>query len=814
MRSLPLRFAALLALAAASPAHADNVWCVNNTTSFQQALESARDDDTTIKLVRGHYRTFGIAGGTPGDGLDHDLTILGGYADGSCAEAGRSLDPALTVFEPFTPGGAYGFDLALEGDLLLKSITLRGYGYGVDLENTTGVFSADDTWTLDRVRIEASGGLTRPGLQRPSSPLYVFASHDADVNLRQVVVVDNPTTECALVARIEDQALAVVQSTFARNGGTGLCVHGAAGQSDPVDIDNNIFWGSACGLKVFGVPGSALHLRHNTIDCNSFDNLPSVNIGNDSNNPQFLDPANGDYRLALTSPAVDAGVNPPTGGQSATDITGGPRVIGNGVDRGPWETNQSSASVLIVGNTNNDGPGSLFDAIDKSNTLPGAQVIRFDIPGACPRIITLTTNLPDISDSVRIEGYSQPGSAPGVNGPPTICVGLWGNQTLDVLLSVLLNGDVSLDVSGLGFGGTSFNAGAAAIRLANGHGHQIAGNQFGGSIGPAGNPVALNALQHGVAVTLWAREVYIGGDDPAQRNYFNSANSNAINISSTATHPAGVRVFNNFIGPKPNGIVRDANAIGIGLNQTDGNFVVNNWISGNTQDGVVVFGANARDNLVVNNDIGRCPGCLTPPGGSEILMGNGSHGVRIQGGAHDNTIALNRIAGNGGAGIVETDDGRNNRFVSNGIYRNAALGIDVNGDGVTPNNHSITDGDGVQNFPLPGVAGGGFYAGSVTGSLNAPPNRDYTIQLFQSNDCDASGYGEGQRLVGAAAVTTPASPIPGLYSTVPFTIPVRSTGLDGKAITAIAIDADGNTSEFSPCVTYVYSDIIFQNGFD
>lgn len=808
MRSPLPRFAALLALAAAPSAHADNIWCVNNTASFIQALESAKDDDTTIKLVRGEYLTTTVQV----VGIDNDLTILGGYADGSCSEATRSLDPALTVFHPLAGGGAHRFQLALfHGNLLLKSVTLRGYGQGVMIAGRTGTFLADKQWTLDRVRIEDSGGANVAG--SPAEALEMDTSNNGDLTLRQVVVANNAKGEdCSAFVTAGNDDLVVQQSTFANNAGTGLCAFSLDGGR--IDIDNNIFWGNACGLRVNQTESADFGMRHNTIDCNVFDHGPSVNVGNDANNPQFLDPANRDYRLALTSPAVDAGINPPTGGQSATDIAGGPRVIGNGVDRGPWETNQSSATVLVVSNTNGAGPGSLSDAIDKSNNLPGTQVVRFNIPGACPRIITQTTNLPDITDSVRIEGYSQPGSAPGVNGPPTICVGLWGNQTLDFLLRVLLNGDASLDVSGLGFGGTTFNAGAAAIQLANGHGHQIAGNQFGGSIGPAGNPVALNVLQHGVAVTLWAHDVYIGGDDPAQRNYFNSTHSNAINVSSTATHPANVRVVNNFIGPKPNGLVRDANAIGIGLNQTDGNFVFNNWISGNTQDGVVIFGANASGNLVVNNDIGRCPGCLTPPLGSEILMGNGSHGVRIQGGAHDNTIALNRIAGNGGTGVVETDNGRGNRFPSNRIYRNAALGIDINGDGVTPNNGGVTDGDGVQNFPVLASAGGGFYDGSVSGTLKAPALSDYTIQLFQSDACDESGYGEGQRLIGAAGVSTPVSPVPSIYPSVAFTIPVTSTGLDGKAITAIAIDAGGNTSEFSACVNYVYSDIIFQNGFD
>jgi|GEM_PF-2030670 len=805
---------AVLFVIAAPLAKADNVWCVNNTASFEQALNSARDDDTLIKVVRGDYLTFGIEGGTFADDIDHDLTIVGGYADGTCSEAGRSLDPASTVFHPVTIGGAYAFDVWIDGDVLMKSITLRGYGYGAYIESTGDAFSGDSLWTFDRVRIEQSGGLTRPGWAGPSEPLALLSFFDADVTLRQVVVVDNATTQCAVALYAADQAVAVVQSTFARNGGTGLCIDGDGAQNAPVDIDNNIFWGGGCGLEVRDTPAAALHVRHNTLDCTAYDALPSIDIGNDALDPQFVDAANGDYRLLLTSPAVDSGANPPTGGLPGTDIVGNPRVIGAGVDRGPWETDQSNATILIVSNTAPAGAGSLAAAIEQSNTLPDVQIIRFAIPGNCPQVIFQFQGqgLPDITDSVRIEGYSQSGSVRGAPQARTICVGIWGNQEILTLLRVPLGADVSLDVSGVGFGGTTFNTGAAAITLLAGSGHQITGNQFGGAIGPNSNPVQLNVLQNGIIIGFSTHESYIGGWDPEQGNVFNSASASAIDIGAMTTQPAHIYLINNFIGLKPSGISADGNGTGVSLGVATGNFVLNNWISGNAGDGVVLK-SGADDNILVGNQIGRCSSCLTPPLGSEILVGNGVHGVLMQAGADGNVLNGNRIAGNG-FGYAEENGANGNALVQNAIYRNGGLGIDIGRDGVTPNDSGGINTDGVPNFPLIGSAGGGFYNGTVRGVLTSLPERTYAIEIYASDSCDGSGYGEGQKLIGQSTVTTPVSPLPGLYSSANFEVAVASGGLADKAITTIARGPSGDTSEFSPCVNYVYSDVIFQDDFE
>ena len=806
----------LSALAIAPPARADD-YCVDSTAELGEAVSMAAlgiGGDTVIRMVRGTYLTDGIINDGPANPIENDLTILGGYADANCSEAGRSLDPSLTILQAGAAANVAGFRLQIDGNLLLKSLTFRGYGKGVHIVSPDPTFGADDQWTLDRVRIEDSGGTLNAGSGFTDTALEVFTAGDADVTLQQVVLANNRDGSGDCAARIypSDNRLLIKQSTIAYNEGTALCIF--AGPQTRLDIDNNLFWGNESGLKVTGTAASRVGVRHNSFDGAVFNVEPSIYVGNDFLDPQFLDPPARDYRLFTTSPAVDSGFNPPTGGMPGTDITGGPRVIGASVDRGAWETDASSASVLLVTTAAASGAGSLAAAVQQSNDLPGTQVIRFNIPGGCPRIITQVPGqpLPEVTDSVRIEGYSQPGSVRGAPPERTLCVGISGNGQLSKLLSIALGAQTSLDVSGFGFGGTALVNGAAAVTLLSGSGHVVAGNQFGGEIGPAGSRVALGALQSGVLAGFAASDSTIGGSEPEQGNVFNGSTSAAIDIGATSATPANFRVYGNYIGVHHSGLSALGNANGLMINNSSGNWIWNNWISGNGNNGLTLKG-NADGNLILANQIGRCPRCFVFPGQQEALIGNGLHGVLLQVGADGNVLNGNRIAGNA-FGYAEEHGANGNALVYNAIYRNTGLGIDIGRDGVTPNDNGGTSADGVQNFPVLASAGGGFYAGSVHGSLSSPAQRTYAIEVYASDACDASGFGEGQRLVGRGSVTTPPSPLPGIHSSASFDIAIESGGLDGKAITAIARSEGGSTSEFSACRTYVYSDVVFADGFD
>ena len=70
---------------------------------------------------------------------------------------------------------------------------------------------------------------------------------------------------------------------------------------------------------------------------------------------------------------------------------------------------QALLNTFTVTNTNNAGAGSLRQAILNANALPGLDVIHFNIAGRWSRhTIALTSALPNITDAVFIDGWSEP----------------------------------------------------------------------------------------------------------------------------------------------------------------------------------------------------------------------------------------------------------------------------------------------------------------------------------------------------------------------------------------------------------------------
>src|SRR5262249_46461916 len=131
--------------------------------------------------------------------------------------------------------------------------------------------------------------------------------------------------------------------------------------------------------------------------------------------------------------------------------------------------------------------------------------------------------------------------------------------------------------------------------------------------------------------------------------------------------------------------------------------------------------------------------------------------------ASSNTIGSpglgNTIAYNAGAGVLVLDSASTGDQVrGNSIYANGALGIDLGGDGVTLNDPSDTDTgpNNLQNYPIIDVARHGSNT-RVLGHLNSTPNTTLTLDFYASASADPSGYGEGQRYLGSAQVTTDAS---------------------------------------------------------
>jgi trimeric autotransporter adhesin len=479
-----------------------------------------------------------------------------------------------------------------------------------------------------------------------------------------------------------------------------------------------------------------------------------------------------------------------------------------------FQTAQAGSVFQTVTNTNDSGAGSLRAAIQAANGNGSAGgIIEFAIGSSCgPQVISLKSELPEITTDVLIKGYTQPGASANdldTGDDAKICIILDGS-THNVANAISANGTSgeSLTLEGLAFSGFS----ATAIDLA-GTGHTIEGIRVGGSA----SGVALDPVGYGIVVDLDGSDVTIGGSDDSNRNIIGDTTEAPIIIAGGSDIPNSAahnnKIINNYIGVGWNNSTSKFTNLentqeGVVI-EGSSNTIKNNVIGFNFLGGIELFTSDAHNNTVSDNYIG-----ISPLGDNQS---NYDGGVRIFEGAHDNEIMGNTIADNEYTGITIDDDSQGNHITGNSIHDNGQLGIDLGGDGVTPNDNDsleVNQPNRKLNFPIIQSAIGEGFKGTVAGYVFTTPG-DYTIEIFASQACDASGYGQGDEFVGTGTATVAANGllVQGQGSGA-FSIPVVGFFVAGYThITATATDANGNTSEFSQCFDYT-DDQIFGNGFE
>jgi hypothetical protein len=114
---------------------------------------------------------------------------------------------------------------------------------------------------------------------------------------------------------------------------------------------------------------------------------------------------------------------------------------------------------------------------------------------------------------------------------------------------------------------------------------------------------------------------------------------------------------------------------------------------------------------------------------------------------------------------------------------NGGLGIDLinngNNNAAAPVLSDVILGDGTT---------------TIDGTLTSTPSTTFTIELYVNNDCNPSGYGDGEVYLGSVTVTTDANG----FATFSLTV---STVLDpSQFVSATATDSMNNTSGFAQCL--------------
>jgi CSLREA domain-containing protein len=503
-----------------------------------------------------------------------------------------------------------------------------------------------------------------------------------------------------------------------------------------------------------------------------------------------------------------------------------------------------------------DSDCSLREAIIEANALPGTDTIGFAIAGAVPHKIQPTSGLPPLTDPVVLDGTTQLGfsSTPviEVSGAslawtvPGLIDVQGGNSTVRglVLTDFLWGfgirfGSLDGNVAEGNFVGTD-PTGKLARKVGAGIVLESSGNRVGGIIVGQGNllsgnnvglvsyePSSNNTIQGNLVGTDVTGTMVLGNSYDAvvlnatSGTLFGGSAPGAGNVVSgsggwgVVAYGTSIVVQGNFIGTDITGMKALSNEVGLAIGGT-GNLIggaeagARNLISGNRRGGIELIdssGTIVRRNLV----------------GTQVdgvgLLPNGTRGMRIAWGGGNTIGGMDSDSGNviafttygtvtpsSAAGIVVWGGSQGNAILSNSILGNFGLGIDLGENGVSANDPNDSDGGiddphGLQNFPV--LTSAQLLPGSTTvsGSLNSRSVATYTLQFFSNRACHASGFGQGERLIGSTTVVTDG------FGDATFTVSnlQAADDIDGdtfpNAITSTATDPQNNTSEFSQCIS-------------
>jgi hypothetical protein len=389
---------------------------------------------------------------------------------------------------------------------------------------------------------------------------------------------------------------------------------------------------------------------------------------------------------------------------------------------------------VTVVNTGDGGAGSLRQAItDVNGSGDLSSTIDFNIGGSPPFILALASTLPTVIESVFIDGFSQPGYSTGV---PAVVLdgagigGSWHGLQLSAPDSTVRGLDLR-------------NWGGDGIRV-SGSNCVVVGCHVTGS-GNSG--VLINA---GLGST-------IGGTTVAERNVLSGNGYAGVEINGAIT--SGNRVLGNYIGVDSTGLTIYSNTYyGVFIASSPSNTIggatpaARNILSGNGNNGIVVFAPEATDNVVLGNYVGLdATGSVVigqgesgfyinnaprttiggmSAGAGNVISGSGHHGIQITGTHSTGTRVTGNFIGTDASGLIPLSNGWHGvsiyqtssniiggagPFARNVICANGYSGVGINGitavGNVVQGNWVGVAADGVT--PLPN-GWSGISLGAVT----------------------------------------------------------------------------------------------------
>lgn len=411
------------------------------------------------------------------------------------------------------------------------------------------------------------------------------------------------------------------------------------------------------------------------------------------------------------------------------------------------------------GDNLNPTPGSLRKAILDANANPGADDIVFQIQGSGVQSISPPTRLPNITDPVTIDGYTQNGASK--NTLPD------GDNA--VLMIELDGTNAGLGFQGIGLqinGGSTTIRGLVINRFSN-YGIQIGVNSPGNNriegcfIGtdPTGS-ISLPNIVAGIYLN-GSNDNVIGGTTPDTRNLISGGDPNGgSGIVATGKPISGTIIQGNFIGINAAGtaaLVPNSKGTGVNIDSA-----TKTTIGGTTPGARNVIAGNAAgiqvgvsdQTSIVGNYIG------TDSSGTNAI-GNRSHGIQLFNSSNNiiggstpaarNIISATQTGEGIGFGQNSTGNVVQGNYIGTDVTGNVAMGNDsgvatLNGGVITPSNNKIGgsgpgEGNLISGNKSTGInfisdSGGNVIQGNLIGT-----NASGTSAVPNGNPVNNSGVG-------------------------------------------------------------------------
>ena len=138
--------------------------------------------------------------------------------------------------------------------------------------------------------------------------------------------------------------------------GFGVLTHGYAYNCTVVDNKGKSAWDNALDNCIVNGNSDGVYISSGNMEayCYSsvFDHSVPAGSGNIVADPKFIDPMNGDYRLASDSPCIDGGDNSYV--SDDTDLDGNARIVNDVVDVGCYEYRSAPITWYVNANTGSD----------------------------------------------------------------------------------------------------------------------------------------------------------------------------------------------------------------------------------------------------------------------------------------------------------------------------------------------------------------------------------------------------------------------------------------------------------------------------